>query len=208
MGPGFPPAPKGLLQVHGGRQRQAVLQLPRHQLQAQGQPLSAQAQGTLGDGQPQDVDDTWKKNESGPGRNFRGTARPQQTRVGEVKGSEERVVVFGCHSGMGGVQENPISPQQLLHLLLQLLLLLDDEGRRPSPVGLLRHRQTCEGQTRSQASARTLSEETTSHRSPPWCGPIFPSSTSAAPTEATRDAPAPPAARQRAGEAAGDTQVT
>ena len=50
------------------------------------------------------------------------------TCVGEVKRSEERVVVFGSYSGVGRVKKNPVGAQQLLHRLLQLLLLLDDEG--------------------------------------------------------------------------------
>lgn len=55
------------------------------------------------------------------------------TGVREVKGSEERVVVFGGHSGVRGVKKNTIGAQQLVHLLLQFLLQLDDGGRRFGP---------------------------------------------------------------------------
>lgn len=53
----------------------------------------------------------------------------QLTSVGEVKGAEERVVVFGGHSGVWGVKNNPVGSQQRVHLFLQLLFFLDDGGR-------------------------------------------------------------------------------
>lgn len=64
------------------------------------------------------------------------------TGVGEVKGSEKRVVVFRRHSGVRGVKKNAVVTQQLIHLLLQLLLLIDDEGRRFGNVGHLHQAQT------------------------------------------------------------------
>lgn len=57
VGPGVPPAAERLLQVESHSQGQVVLVLPSHNLHAQGQALLVQAQGTLSDGQPQDVDD-------------------------------------------------------------------------------------------------------------------------------------------------------
>lgn len=59
------------------------------------------------------------------------------TGVGEVEGSEEGVVVFGRHSGVRRVEQDAIGSQQLLHLLLQLLFLLDEGGRGFGAVGLL-----------------------------------------------------------------------
>ena len=61
------------------------------------------------------------------------------TGVGSVEGPEERVVVLGGHVGVGGVQQDPVRPQQLLHLLLQLLLVPQDGGGRGGRVGLLYH---------------------------------------------------------------------
>lgn len=60
-------------------------------------------------------------------KSSRASAEPL-TSVGEVKGSEEGVVVFGRHSGVRWVKKNAIGSQQLLHILLQLLFLLDDDG--------------------------------------------------------------------------------
>lgn len=65
------------------------------------------------------------------------------TGVGKVKGSEERVVVFGSHSGVWRVKKNTISPEQLLNLLLQLLLLLDEEVRGFGRTFHLKQGQPC-----------------------------------------------------------------
>lgn len=57
------PSSKRLLQVAGHCQRQAVVVGGCHQLDAQRQTLTAQPQRALRDGQPQDVEDGWKKGE-------------------------------------------------------------------------------------------------------------------------------------------------
>lgn len=109
FGSRLPPASKRLLQVQRHSQRQTILQLPGHNLQAQRQTLLVQTQRTLGDGQPQGVDYTWDKkrrvkllrgNIDNPGSREKTCRGRSHTSVGEVKGSEEWVVVFGCHSGV------------------------------------------------------------------------------------------------------------
>lgn len=74
------------------------------------------------------------------------------TCVGEVKRSEERVVVFGSYSGVGRVKKNPVGAQQLLHRLLQLLLLLDDEGWGSGRAAHLNQRQTWRCHTHTSGS--------------------------------------------------------
>lgn len=71
------------------------------------------------------------------------------TGVGEVEGSEERVVVFGGDSRVRRVKENTVGAQQLVHLLLQLLLLLEDEGGGFGHVGHLHQGQGCRANTRT-----------------------------------------------------------
>lgn len=55
VGSGGPPASERLLQVHGHRQGQVVLHLTSDDLHAQRQTFLTQAQRTLGNRQPQDV---------------------------------------------------------------------------------------------------------------------------------------------------------
>lgn len=55
------PSSKGLLQVPSHRQRQVVVVGGCHQLDAQRQALAAQAQRALRDGQAQNVEDGWKR---------------------------------------------------------------------------------------------------------------------------------------------------
>lgn len=55
------PSSERLLQVAGHGQRQPVVVGRCHQLDAQRQALTAQPQRALSDGQPQDVEDGWKK---------------------------------------------------------------------------------------------------------------------------------------------------
>lgn len=55
------PSSERLLQVAGHGQRQPVVVGRCHQLEAQRQALTAQPQRALSDGQPQDVEDGWKK---------------------------------------------------------------------------------------------------------------------------------------------------
>ena len=40
------------------------------------------------------------------------------------------MVVFGGQVGVAGVEQHPILPQELLHLLLEPLLQLEDQRRR------------------------------------------------------------------------------
>lgn len=75
------------------------------------------------------------------------------TRVGKVKGPEERVVVLGSHSGVWRVKKNAVGPQQLLQLFLQLLLLLDDGGRGFENTVLLKQGQTWRCHTHTHTGA-------------------------------------------------------
>lgn len=51
-------------------------------------------------------------------------------------------MVSWCHPGVWRAKQNTISAQQLVHLLLEALLLLKDEGWRVSWVGHLTDGQT------------------------------------------------------------------
>lgn len=64
------------------------------------------------------------------------------TCVYKVKRLEERVVVLWRHPGECWVKKNAVCPQQFLHLLLQLLLLLDDEAGGLGGAEFLKQGQT------------------------------------------------------------------
>lgn len=116
FGSRVPPTSEGLLQKLSHVQGQVVLQLPGHHLHTQRQPLLTQTQRALGGRQPQDVYDTWRKDETpsyAEGDEMHVVLvfvfpSAELTCVSKVKRPEEWMVMFGSHSGVGWVQKNTV----------------------------------------------------------------------------------------------------